>query len=354
MKHPLFALCALLIFTASCSSSEPPAAEPTAPVPDVPKIIEEPTALGPMKVPGDNPSTPEKIDLGKMLFFDTRLSKDGKMSCETCHLPEKGWTDSKALSTKFDGSVNARHTPTLYNVGFYNEWYWDGRAATLEAQITAAWRGQMGADVDQVATTLNGIEGYKTAFAAAMGGPATPQNIAMALAAFVRTIRSEDAPWDKYEKNRDRSAISSVALAGFEIFRNTEKANCSLCHLPPHYTDGLYHNTGVGFDKPNPDMGRGKILAEKDPNDQTAAPQMGAFKTPTLRSVTESGPYFHDGRAKTLEEAVDFMLAGGIENPNRDEKLRPRKITAPERMALIEFIKSLTPAKQPFERPRLP
>src|SRR5688572_10221744 len=207
MKHGSIVLYALLLIGASCSPSEPPAADTTALVPDAPTVIEEPTALGPMKVPGDNPSTPEKIALGKMLFFDTRLSNDGKMSCETCHLPDKGWTGGKALSIKFNGEPNTRHTPTLYNVGFYNEWYWDGRAATLEAQITAAWRGQMGADVDQVAMTLNGIEGYKAAFETAMGGPATPQNIAMALAAFVRTIRSEDSPWDKYESTRDKSAI---------------------------------------------------------------------------------------------------------------------------------------------------
>jgi cytochrome c peroxidase len=306
-----------------------------------------------MDVPLDNPSTPEKIELGKMLFFDKRLSKDNKMSCETCHLPERGWTDGKAFSTKFDGMLNTRHTPTLYNVGFYERWYWDGRAATLEGQITAAWKGQMGGDVEQVAMTLNGIDGYKKAFQNAMGGPATPDTIAKALAAFVRSLRSEDAPWDRFEKG-DKAAVSDVVRAGFEVFRGSNKANCSLCHLPPLFTDGLFHNTGIGFDKEKPDMGRGQALANANPNDPNAAAMMGAFKTPTLRSVAESGPYFHDGRAKTLEEAVDIMLAGGIDNPNRDEKLKKREITGPERMALIEFIKALAPEKKPFEKPKLP
>ena len=357
MKPATIFVFGLLLLLASCSGSDAPtepaapAAAPAAPAP--PSVTKEETAIQPMDVPGDNPSTPEKIALGKQLFFDKRLSKDGKMSCETCHLPEKGWTDGKALSTKFDGSVNTRHTPTLYNVGFYKEWYWDGRAATLEKQITAAWKGQMGADVDQVAMTLNGIEGYKTAFDTAMGGPATPDRIAMALAAFVRTLRSEDSPWDRYEKG-DKTAVSDTVRAGFEVFRSSEKAQCSLCHLPPLYTDALFHNTGIGFDKEKPDMGRGGVLAAANANDPAAAGLMGAFKTPTLRSVTETAPYFHDGRAKTLSEAIDIMLAGGIENPNRDEKLKKREITKAEKTALMEWLKSLTPEKKPFERPKLP
>lgn len=341
----------ILVLAVSCSSSEPPDSAP--PPATAPTVIKEETALQPMDVPASNPTTPEKVELGKMLFFDKRLSRDGKMSCETCHLPEMGWTDGKPLSTKFDGSLNTRHTPTLYNVGFYTEWYWDGRSATLEEQITAAWRGQMGGEPEKAAEALNGIEGYKAAFEKAMGGPARPENIPMALAAFVRTLRSEDSPWDRYEKG-DKTAVSDVVRAGFEVFRSSTKANCSLCHLPPLFTDALYHNTGIGFDREMPDMGRGQALLNANPDSPNAAGMMGAFKTPTLRSVTETAPYFHDGRAKTLEEAVDLMLAGGIENPNRDEKLRKREITGPEKKALIEFLKSLTPEKKPFERPKLP
>jgi cytochrome c peroxidase len=346
----------LLVFVTSCSNSETPKeAAPAAPAtPEPPKVLIVNTTLGDMEVPPDNPITDEKVALGKMLFFDKRLSKSGKTSCETCHLPEKGWTDGKALSTKDDGSVNTRHTPTLYNVGFYKQWYWDGRAATLEKQINAAWGGQMGADDEtkaKVAMTLNGIEAYKAAFEKGVGGEATAANIPMALAAFVRTLRSEDAPWDKYEKG-DKEAVSAVARAGFQVFRSAEKANCSLCHVGAVFTDTLFHNVGVGFDKAMPDMGRGKILA--DANDPTADSMMGAFKTPTLRSITETAPYFHDGQAKTLAQAVDFMLAGGVENPHRDEKLKKREISKEEKMALIEFFKTLTPEKKPFERPTLP
>jgi cytochrome c peroxidase len=304
-----------------------------------------------MAVPADNPMTPEKVELGKKLFFDTRLSKTGTMSCETCHLPDKGWTDGKTLSTRFDGGVNPRHTPTLYNVGYYKQWYWDGRAATLEGQVTAAWRGQMGGDPDAMAATLNGIDGYKSEFEKVFNGPATGANIAQAIATFVRTIKSENAPWDKYQQG-DKSAVSEDAIKGFAVFSDSDKANCTLCHLPPLFTDTLFHNVGVGYDKPTPDLGRGKILADaKDPN---ADAMQGAFKTPTLRSITETAPYFHDGRSATLDDAVDFMLKGGVKNPHLDEKLQAKKISKEERNQLLAFLKSLTPEPKPFAKPQIP
>jgi cytochrome c peroxidase len=273
------------------------------------------------------------------------------MSCESCHLPDKGWADGNALSTKFDGSMNTRHTPTLYNVGYYKQWYWDGRAKTLEAQVTAAWKGQMGGDPDMVAMTLNGIDAYKNDFQKVFNGPASADNIAKAIATFVRTIKSENSPWDKYQGG-DKSAVSEDAVKGFDVFSNSDKANCTLCHLPPLYTDTLFHNVGIGMDKPMPDMGRGKILADaKDPD---AESMMGAFKTPTLRSITETAPYFHDGRAKTLDDAVDLMLKGGIKNPHLDEKLKPRMISKEERAQLMAFLKSLTPESKPFEKPQVP
>jgi cytochrome c peroxidase len=145
-----------------------------------------------MDVPADNPITPEMVALGKQLFFDNRLSKTGKMSCETCHHPDKGWTDGEVVSTKFDGSKNTRHTPTLYNVGYYKQWYWDGRAATLEGQVTAAWKGQMGGDPDMVALTLNGIDATKP-ISKRHSMFATGDNIAKALATFLRSIKSENS-----------------------------------------------------------------------------------------------------------------------------------------------------------------
>src|SRR5262249_26670553 len=351
MRYVTFLVFASLVFMASCSNEpEKPAAQAAAPKP-------APGPLGDIAVPADNPMTAEKAELGKKLFFDTRLSKTGKMSCETCHLPDKGWADGNALSTKFDGSMNTRHTPTLINVGYYKQWYWDGRAPTLEAQVTAAWKGQMGGDPDAVALTLNGIEAYKNEFQKVFNGPATGDNIAKAIATFVRTIRSENSPWDKYQQG-DKSAVSEDVIKGFTVFSDTDKANCTLCHVPPLFTDTLFHNVGIGFDKPMPDLGRGKILADaaekagtKDPN---AEAMQGAFRTPTLRSITETAPYFHDGRAKTLDDAVDLMLKGGIKNPHLDDKLKPKMLSKEERSQLMAFLKSLTPEKTTFEKPQVP
>ena len=352
----------LLAFTfsfASCSNKPEPetASKASTPAPAPTPFKIERVGLPDVPAPPDNPLTVDRVALGKQLFFDTRLSKNGNMSCETCHQPDRGWTDGKVLSEKFDGSMNTRHTPTLYNVAYYKEYYWDGRAATLEAQILAAWKGQMGGDPDAVVATLNGIEGYKNAFQKAVGGPATPDAVTKSLASFVRTLVSDNSPWDRYEKG-DKSAVPEDAIKGFAVFSDSDKANCTLCHLPPTYTDALFHNVGVGFDKPNPDLGRGKILADKaqqSGGDVAEAHKLdGAFKTPTVRSISESAPYFHDGRAATLEDAVDFMLRGGIKNPHLDEKLKARKITAQERTQLLAFLKSLTPEAKPFEKPQLP
>jgi cytochrome c peroxidase len=297
-------------------------------------------------VPPGNPMTPERIALGERLFFDKRLSKTKQMSCETCHVPEKGWTDGLALSPRFDGSMNTRHTPTLYGVAYYPDLYWDGRAKGLETQILAAWKSQMGADPDAIAAELNGISAYRTAFEKEFGGPATGQRILDALATFVRTIHAGDTEWDRMKQD-PASLKQSPAGRGFLVF--SEVANCTLCHLPPLFSDTLFHNVGVGYDKENPDPGRGKV-ASGDPK------MMGAFKTPSLRGVALSGPYFHDGSGRTLEEAVEFMLKGGIKNPQLDEKLQPKSLTAEQRRDLLAFLRSLTPAsaKTPYRRPTLP
>jgi cytochrome c peroxidase len=309
-----------------------------------------PTGLhdNPIDVPADNPMTAGKIALGKQLFFDKRLSKTKTMSCETCHVPEKGWTDGLKLSPKFDGSVNVRHSPTLYGVAYYPDLYWDGRAKGLEAQILAAWKGQMGADPDAIAQEIDAIPAYKAAFEKELGGPPTGAGVVKALATFVRTIHAGDTPYDRSPGRYQ---------AGFKVF--SEVASCSLCHLPPVYSDTLFHNVGVGASADKPDQGRGKIVAdaaakasrEVTPDEAKLA---GAFKTPTLRGVAISGPYFHDGSVATLEAAVDSMLGGGTPNANLDEKLKAKTLTARQRKDLLAFLRALTPEAKPYPRPQLP
>ena len=307
-----------------------------------------PRGLGamPIPVPPDNPMTAARIALGKQLFFDQRLSSTKKMSCETCHVPEKGWTDGLALSPKFDGVLNTRHTPTLYGTAYYPDLYWDGRSKGLEAQILAAWKGQMGADPEAIAADVNAIPGYKAAFEKEFGGAATGPRIVQALATFVRTIHAGDTEWDRTKQ--DPASLKQTAVGrGFIVF--SDVAHCTNCHLPPLFSDTLFHNTGLGSDKPNADPGRGKVVSN-DPK------MMGAFKTPSLRGVALSGPYFHDGSAQTLEEAVDFMLKGGLKNPNLDEKLQAWEVTPQQRRDLLTFLRALTPAdaKGRYPRPSLP
>jgi cytochrome c peroxidase len=323
------------------------------------EVAHPPRALGgrTITVPADNPMTPGKIKLGEQLFFDRRLSKTKTHSCETCHLPEKGWTDGLKLSTRSDGTLNTRHTPTLYEAAYCPELSWDGRARGLETQILAVWKGQMGADPEAMARDLAAIPGYEVAFEREMGGPPTGDRIVKALATFVRTIHAEDTPYDRLAPDHQALEKSDVGK-GLKVFSG-EAARCTDCHQPPLFTDTLFHNIGIGSDRAKPDLGRGQFLADEAaktnaPASAEAAEMEGAFKTPTLRGIAQSAPYFHDGRAPTLERAIDLMLDGGIGNPHCDPKLQPAKITAKERAQLLAFLKSLTPETRRYPRPTLP
>lgn len=331
--------------TGSAAAATTAAAKPLPPMPAAPPLPATPQALPELKTPDDNPLTAEKVALGKQLFFDKRLSKDGSASCETCHVPEKGWGDGESLSKKVGGAMNTRHSPTLWNVGYNTLYYWDGRSETLEKQIEAAWKGQMGADPAAIAAAVAKIPGYLVQFKTIYSSDPTGETIIKSLASFVRTLRSGGSAWDKFEAG-DKAAVSDAAKKGFELFRN--KAGCAACHAPPLYTDNSFHNVGIGWEKDvkEPDQGRGKISKEKKED--------GAFKTPTMRSATTHAPYFHDGRAKTFEEAVDLMLAGGVANANLDARLKPVKLSKTERDELLAFLKALEVKAEPYERPKLP
>jgi cytochrome c peroxidase len=348
----------LLMVAVGCQASAPaPTPSPTPAAPAEPAFT-PPRGLqdNPITVPPDNPLTEGKIALGEQLFFDKRLSKTKAMSCETCHVPEKGWTDGLALSPKFDGSMNTRHTPTLYGVAYYPDLYWDGRAKGLEAQILAAWKGQMGADPEAIAQELAAVPAYNEAFSRELGGPPTGDRVVKALASFVRTIHAGDTPFD----NLPEGSEDSEAAQGFKVF--SEVAHCTLCHLPPLFSDTLFHNIGVGMDRRRVDRGRGRILENTVPESgeaRTAALRMartltGAFKTASLRGLVQTAPYFHDGRAKTIEEAASVMMGGGIANRYKDEKLKAWPLTPQQRELILAFLRSLSPELKPYPRPELP
>jgi cytochrome c peroxidase len=301
-----------------------------------------PSALPPMTVPADNPITPAKVALGKQLFADPRISGTGKTACQTCHYHHLGWTDALALSRRDDGNVNTRHTPTLYNVGHQTAWYWDGRATTLEAQVLAAWRAQTGADPAVVSARLNAVPGYRSQFEAVWGGPATPDNVAKTLATFFRTLNADWSPWDAYERG-DRAAVPAAAVEGHALF--TGKGGCATCHAPPFYGNSTFFNIGLEHGKEKPDPGRFNVTRNEA--------DRGAFKTPTLRSVARSGPYFHDGSAATLKEAVRYMASGGKPDPNKSPLLKPTGLTEDELDKIVAFLTALN-SPEPWEQPKLP
>ena len=299
-----------------------------------PEILPLPAQLATyeaMPIPADNPMTPEKVALGRQLFFDERLSGDGTRSCYSCHVCEKGLTDGLAKSIGAFNKQLPRSSPTLWNIGYHKEFYWDGRSPSLEKQAMAAWTGgNMGAKADEIAAKLNAIEGYHSQFHNVFGGDATPERIVQAIAAFERTIISETTAWDRYRAG-DQSALSESAVRGWNVF---QAIKCTNCHDGVLLTDQQYHNVGIGMDLKEPDPGRFNVT--KNPQDT------GAFKTPTLRDISQSAPYFHDGSAATLEEAVDIMLGGGKPNQYLDRKnLEKHDVLPDQRAALLDFLKSL-------------
>jgi cytochrome c peroxidase len=283
-----------------------------------------------------------KAELGKKLFFDTRLSSNGSMSCSSCHQHELGWTDGKSLSPKVDGSINTRHSPSLYNVGYQPHFYWDGRAATLEGNVEAAWKGHMGGDPAAMAQKLAGIDAYGKEFQSAFGAAPSGPFMVEALASFVRSLVSGGSRFDQFQAG-DTKALTADEQEGWKLFQQA----CVACHAAPLFTDHLFHNVGIGMTAANVDIGRKKI-------DDKAA--IGSFKTPSLRSISKSAPYFHDGSVATLEEAVRLMAKGGLENEHLDPILgavKARNYTDAEIGKLVAFLRSLDSVED-FVAPTLP
>jgi cytochrome c peroxidase len=298
---------------------------------DAPRV---PLGLLPIVWPADNPYSREKADLGKLLYFDVRLSRDNTVSCASCHSPEHAYTDGAAVSTGIGGQHGNRSAPTVLNRAYSLAQFWDGRAATLEEQAKGPIANpiEMGHTHADVARTIGAIAGYRPLFQAAFGSAeVTIDRMAQAIATFERTLLSGNSAYDRYKAGQ-KTAMTAAQVRGFKIF--TDKAKCDQCHEGINFTSNSYHNLGVGADKPNPDVGRFEVT--KNPQD------WGAFKTPTLRDIARTAPYMHDGSLKTLEDVVEFYDKGGTLNKNLDEKIqKPLKLTKDQKSDLIEFLKAL-------------
>ena len=303
----------------------------------------------------ENPMTPEKIELGKKLFFDRRLSGDGTMSCAVCHNPDTGYSDGLAISLSYPTTKNWRNSPTLINIGYNSIFFMDGRAKTLEEQslFPIMSNFEMNQNLDFLEEELKEVPEYVETFRKVFGGEINRERIAMAIAAFQRTIISKGAPVDGYLKG-DSNALTQEQKKGYEIF--TGKGRCVKCHNGPNLTDNRFYNLGVPEDEEvtndprvavtrrftakvsgykayrtlNEDPGR--YLVTKDRKDWKA------FKTPTLREIALTGPYMHNGIFDTIDEVIEFFDKGGGHDQNRTPELKALKLNDDEKAALKAFL----------------
>ena len=288
-----------------------------------------------LTVPADNISSPARVTLGKNLFFDPRLSGSRWISCATCHNPGLGWADGLATGIGHGMGGLLRSSPTVINTAYNKFQFWDGRARTLEAQavepIKAA--GEMARDMEELTIELESIAGYKKMFDKAYPGEGVSETtIGKALAAFERTLITADAPFDRWVAG-DETAMSDAAKRGFEVFEG--KGQCDLCHSGFNFQDDGFHNIGIQQDPP--DAGRYNV--------RPVAILMGAFKTPTLREITRTSPYMHNGSYKTLLQVVDHYDRGGDTDKNLSPNIRPLGLTQSEKTDLLAFMVALVTEK---------
>lgn len=333
----------LCVLAAACGKSESPAPAAATPAWEVENPV-KPLPAGPLGTDIQlasltNAPTPERVRLGRWLFYDTRLSQDGKIACATCHRPANAFSEPTPHSTGINGQQGGRKSPSFINqaVTLYPNFFWDGRADSLETQALGPIANpiEMGSTHDAMTQTLEKIQGYKLYFKAAFGsGTITKEHVAKAIADYERTRMSGNSAYDKWRRNKDESAVSAQVKQGHDLF--FDKAACNQCHLGNNFTDSLFHNLGVGWDpatKKFKDPGRSAI-SKKDED-------LGAFKTPTLREVTKHAPYMHDGSVRTLREVVELYNRGGEKNPHLDPKIHPLKLTDAEVDALVAFLQAL-------------
>ncbi len=295
-------------------------------------------------LPEDNVMSDDKVALGKLLYFDPRLSKDNTVACASCHIPYHGFADPHRTSAGVGGKLGGRNSPTVLNRLFSVEQFWDGRAKDLETQVKGPLTNPVEMTMsshDAVVARVKAVKGYLPLFAKTFGDQQIDiDRIAKAIAAYERTIVTGNSASDRYQAG-DKDALSPAAVRGLALF--TGKANCQVCHAGFNFTDESYQNIGVGMDKPKPDLGR---------YDQTHKDEdKGRFKTPTLRNIVQSAPYMHDGSEGTLSAVVEFYNQGGVPNPNLSKEIKPLNLTVEEKRDLVAFLEALTGEVQNIRPP---
>ncbi len=363
-----FALVAVLAALSACGSKksgDPGTGSGSASGATADPPPQRPSSLPQMKleklVLPDDPKRAEKIALGNALFFDKRLSGAGDLACYDCHKNEDGNGGHDPTATGSGGKKLPRHSPVLWNVGHWKgAFYWDGRTKTLEDNVKGAWGGaNMGgapadakpeevvAALDKRVADLAAIAGYKKLFEAAYPGTAPKGEHAFgAMAEYMRTMVCDDTRFDKFAAG-DKKALTEQEQRGLDLFLMPSKGNCIVCHAPPFFSTAMAQEGGVYF---NVGIGTRDAAGAELPADQVDIGRMkvskqevdwAAFKVPSLRNVSKSAPYFHDGSVAKLEDAVKLMASGGIANKNKIALLEDRKLTAEELEDLVAFLGAL-------------
>lgn len=305
-------------------------------------------SLGVLPVLADNPATPAKIELGKALFFDPRLSANGTISCATCHNPALGWSDGLKTGVGINGTVLGRATPTIVNVAYNTQFMWDGRKKSLEDQALGPMKTpeEMKTDLGAAIHMLGSIDAYRVLFDKAFPGEAIGEDtIAKAIAAFERTVVSKDSRFDRWVSG-DTRALTAQEWRGYQVFKDPARGNCATCHAGPNFTDNGFHNIGVAQAAGKPDLGRFQLRA--------LASMKGAFKTPTLRDIALTAPYFRDGSAATLMDVVEHYDRGGDDRSNLSKEIRPLNLRTEEKEDLVAFMLALTGRPTSVALPQLP
>lgn len=337
-------------------------------------------AAGAAKITGldENPMTKAKIELGRQLYFDPRLSSDSTVSCASCHHPDEGWAKHTQFGVGIQGQEGGRNSPVSFNRIFSGPQFWDGRAATLEEQAVGPIANpiEMGNTHEVAVETVKKIEGYKIQFDKIFEDGVNIDNIGKAIATFERAIVTGPSAYDIQEEVRrfeqfeeedieemkeddpelyerytmvmkasKENPMSREAQNGRDLFFS-DRVGCTACHVGVNFTDELYHNLGIGMDKEEPDLGRYEVTGEEK--------DKGAFKTPTVRNIAMTAPYMHDGATNTLEEIVEIYAKGGHPNPYLSDKIKKIDLTDQEKKDLVEFMKALTGEFPKVEPGRLP
>ena len=332
------------------------------------RIASPPLGLPDVPVPDDNPPTAAKINLGRKLFFDERLSHSGELSCGSCHLPHEGFTvNERATPVGHEGMVLRRNAPTLLNVAYQRSLFLDGRQASLEKQALEPFTVEdelANPSLDVVIERIRGLPDYDGLFEEAFGEGVSPRTLGQAISTYERTLLAADSAFDRWRYGGDEDALGPLAEQGFDLF--TGKAGCVACHALDErealFTDHLFHDDGVGW-IPSRDIGAGRLMTPRglpvyaelnDPEAVATPSDMGRmeitkefvdmfrYRTPSLRNIELTAPYMHNGTFETLEDIVAYYGDGGFRHFGIDPLVRDLDLDETERAALVAFLKTLT------------